>query len=66
MGDLNSLSHWQHFMQRVFVGDKPYIDDLAICDESFDAHLESVFQRCVEFGIHLSPAKCKFNLDTMF
>lgn len=68
MGDVNSSSHFQTFMQRVFKEDKPFIDDLAVGDTTFDQHiqhLEMIFQRCVDNGISLSPKKCKFNMPNL-
>jgi hypothetical protein len=39
MGDVNSPTHLQTFMQRVFREDKPYMDDLAFGDKTFESHL---------------------------
>ena len=60
MGDVNSPSHFQTFMQRVFREEEPYLDDLAVGDVTFPQHLhhlESIFQRCKENNISLSPSK---------
>ena len=68
MGNVNSASHFQTFMQRVFQEDKPYIDDLAIGDKSFEdhfQHLERTFQLCWDNNISLSPKKCKFNMPSL-
>jgi RNase H-like domain found in reverse transcriptase/Reverse transcriptase (RNA-dependent DNA polymerase) len=68
MGDVNSPTHLQTFMQRVFKEDKPYMDDLAIADQTFEQHLqhlELVFQRCLENNVLLSPKKCFFNMTSL-
>ena len=68
MGDVNSPTHLQTFMQRVFMRDKPYMDDLAIGDETFEqhlAHLRETFQQCKDNGVLLSPKKCCFNMKSL-
>jgi hypothetical protein len=68
MGDINSPTHLQTFMQRVFRQDLPYMDDLAIGDLTFDEHLnhlQNVFQQCLDNGISLSPKKCSFNMQSL-
>jgi hypothetical protein len=48
--------------------DKPYMDDLAIGDETFEqhlAHLRETFQQCKDNGVLLSPKKCCFNMKSL-
>ena len=68
MGDVNSPTHLQTFMQRVFRNDKPYMDDLAFGDDTFEkhlAHLKDVFQQCRDNRVLLSPKKCSFNMKSL-
>ena len=68
MGDVNSPTHLQTFMQAVFREDKPYMDDLAIGDITFEehyAHLERTFKLCADNGVLLSPKKCYFNMGSL-
>jgi hypothetical protein len=68
MGDVNSPTHLQTFMNRVFREEKPYMDDLAAGDYTFDEHLEhleKIFKLCLENGVLLSPKKCSFNMTSL-
>jgi len=68
MGDVNSPSHFQTFMQRIFREDEPYIDDLAWGDKTFLEHfnhLRNILQKCMDNNISLSAAKCKFNMSSL-
>ena len=55
-------------MQRVFIEEEPYLDDLAVGDVTFPEHLhhlETIFQRCMENNISMSPSKCTFNQQSL-
>ena len=49
MGDVNSGTHFQNFMERKFQGENPYIDDLSCADKQFPEHLtrlRKIFEIC--------------------
>ena len=45
-----------------------YLDDISLVSSSWEEHLSSLqilFEKCIEYGINLSPAKCKFGISRM-
>ena len=68
MGEVNSGTHFQNFMERKFQGENPYIDDLSCADKQFPEHLtrlRKIFEICKANDILLSPKKCHFNMKSL-